>query len=128
MKIIGVHHAQITIPHGAEAQARAWAYYCGLLGLQEVEKPSSLQGRGGFWVQVGAIQIHIGVDDGLQRERSKAHLAYEVESLSEARAHLIESGYMTEESVPMPGYARFESRDPFGNRVEFIQRLSGGEQ
>jgi len=24
-------------------------------------------------------------------------------------------------SVPIPGFARFEFRDPFGNRVEIIQ-------
>lgn len=126
MKILGMHHAQITIPSGAQAQARAWAYYCGLLGLSEIEKPSSLQGRGGFWVQAGTIQIHISVEDGVQRERSKAHIAYEVENLNEARARLIGAGYTVTESVPIPGYARFESRDPFGNRVEFIQRLPGG--
>jgi hypothetical protein len=26
------------------------------------------------------------------------------------------------DSVPLPGHDRFEFRDPFGNRVEFIQR------
>lgn len=126
MKIVGMHHVQITIPPGQEAQARAWAYYCGLLGLQEIQKPSSVQGRGGFWVQAGPNQIHIGVEESFQREHSKAHIAYEVENLSEARARLTGAGYATEDSVPMPGYARFESRDPFGNRVEFIQRLPGG--
>jgi hypothetical protein len=25
--------------------------------------------------------------------------------------------------VPIPGYERFEFRDPFGNRVEFIQAV-----
>ena len=25
------------------------------------------------------------------------------------------------EGIPIPGYDRFEFRDPFGNRVEFIQ-------
>ena len=27
------------------------------------------------------------------------------------------------ESVPIPGFDRFECRDPFGNRMEFIQPL-----
>ncbi|MCC7206812.1 MAG: VOC family protein [Anaerolineae bacterium] len=126
MKIIGMHHAQITIPSGARAHERAWAFYCGLLGLPEVEKPAALKGRGGFWVQAGAIQVHIGVEDGVQHERSKAHLAYEVVNLTEVRARLLEAGYTVEQSIPIPGYARFESRDPFGNRIEFIQRLPGG--
>ena len=40
--ILSVHHAQITIPKGAEAEARE--FYCEFLGLKEVPKPESLQG------------------------------------------------------------------------------------
>ena len=28
-----------------------------------------------------------------------------------------------EEQIPIPGYHRFEFRDPFGNRVEMIQAV-----
>jgi hypothetical protein len=31
-------------------------------------------------------------------------------------------GIEATEGVPIPGYDRFEFRDPFGNRVEFPQR------
>ena len=41
--ITAIHHVQITIPPGAEDQARA--FYCGVLGLREIEKPASLAGR-----------------------------------------------------------------------------------
>jgi hypothetical protein len=34
---------------------------------------------------------------------------------------LLAAGAQILESVPIPGYRRFEFRDPFGNRVEFIQ-------
>jgi hypothetical protein len=37
-----------------------------------------------------------------------------------------ENGIEIGDSVPIPGYARFEIRDPFGNRVEFIQRVQSG--
>lgn len=60
MPIIGFHHAQITIPKGAEAQARA--FYCTLLGLTETEKPDSLKERGGFWAAVGNQQLHISIN------------------------------------------------------------------
>jgi hypothetical protein len=96
-----------------------------LLGLPEIEKPSSLQGNGGFWVQAGPLQIHIGIEDSVERERHRTHVAYEVENIGDARARLAGAGYVTEEMVPIPGFARFESRDPFGNRVEFIQHLAG---
>lgn len=49
--ITGIHHVQLTIPTGAEEEAKA--FYCGVLGLDEIEKPESLKGRGGFWLRVG---------------------------------------------------------------------------
>lgn len=116
-----LHHAQITIPKGREAEARA--FYCGVLGLKEIEKPDSLKGRGGFWVELGAVQIHIGTEDGFDRLTTRGHLAYQVDDLARWRARLRAEGLSPEESVPIPGYERFEFRDPFGNRVEFIQPL-----
>jgi catechol 2,3-dioxygenase-like lactoylglutathione lyase family enzyme len=121
MPILRLHHAQITIPKGAEEQARK--FYCGLLGLQEIEKPESLQGRGGFWLQVGDRQVHLGTEDGVERKATKAHLAYEVDNVGEWREVLQEHDITILDSVPIPGYERFEFRDPFGNRVEFLQTL-----
>ena len=117
--IIGLHHAQITVPAGAEEQARR--FYCGVLGLPEVEKPRSLQGRGGFWLQVGDRQVHVGVEDGVDRRATKAHLAYQVTDVAHWRRVMEANGLRVIDSVPIDGFERFESRDPFGNRVEFIQ-------
>ena len=119
--LIRLHHAQITIPKGTEPQARA--FYCGLLGLQEIEKPDSLKGRGGFWLALGDMQIHVGTEDGFDRMTTKAHLAYQVDDVPTWRAKLAEAGFQISVSVPIPGYDRFECRDPFGNRVEFIQPI-----
>ena len=121
MLIKELHHAQITIPRGAEEQARQ--FYCGLLGLPEIEKPDALKGRGGFWLQVGNRQVHVGTEDGVERQATKAHLAYEVDDVRAWQAHLQEHGIAILDSVPIPGYDRFETRDPFGNRIEFIQAL-----
>jgi catechol 2,3-dioxygenase-like lactoylglutathione lyase family enzyme len=119
--IIGIHHAQITIPKGQENAARM--FYCRLLGFKEVEKPPVLLGRGGLWVQVGGLQLHIGTEDGVDRTLTKAHLAYEVQDLRLVQLKLREAQVHIYESVPIPGYDRMEIRDPFGNRVEFIQTL-----
>lgn len=113
------HHAQITIPRGEEEQAKA--FYCGVLQLKEVAKPDSLAGRGGFWIQVGTQELHIGTEDGVDRSLTKAHLAYQVQDIDAMRERLSSNGITILESVPIPGYERFEFRDPFGNRVEFIQ-------
>ncbi|MCC3374029.1 VOC family protein [Cohnella sp. REN36] len=119
--IRGIHHVQITIPKGGEAEARA--FYCGVLGLPEVEKPTSLQGRGGLWVRVGDRDVHIGTEDGVDRTATKAHIAYEVESVPAVAALLRRHGIEPIASVPIPGYDRFEFRDPFGNRAECIQPI-----
>ena len=117
--ILSVHHAQITIPKGKEDEARG--FYCGLLGLEEIPKPDALQGRGGFWLQVGDRQIHVGVEDYVERSRSKAHIAYLVDDLENCRVLLQNNNVAILEGIPIPRYSRFEFRDPFGNRVEFLQ-------
>lgn len=117
-----VHHAQITIPKRAEDAARE--FYCGLLNLREIEKPLSLQSRGGFWLELGAFQVHVGTENNFDRTATKAHLAYQVNDLNGWRARLQENGVEILDGVPIPDYKRFEFRDPFGNRVEFLEKIS----
>lgn len=121
--ITGLHHAQITIPKGAEPAARR--FYMDVLCLREVPKPLSLQGRGGFWLQAGddPTLVHVGVEDGVDRAATKAHLAYQVGDAAAWRDHLAAHGVPMLDAVPIPGFERFEFRDPFGNRVEIIQPL-----
>lgn len=119
MTILGVHHIQITIPAGTEEQARV--FYCSILGLPEIAKPRMLQGRGGFWLQVGDRQVHVGTEDGIDHRQTKAHIAYQVDDPESWRSRLEQHGIDILDSLPIPGYHRFEFRDPFGNRVEFIQ-------
>jgi len=119
--IIGLDHAQITIPKGTEAEGRE--FYCGILGLPEIEKPASLKGRGGFWLKVSNMDVHVGTEDGFDREKTKAHLAYKVEDISYWRNLLEQNNIKVIESVPIPNFERFEFRDPFGNRVEMIQEI-----
>ena len=116
-----VHHAQISIPIGAEDKARE--FYCGVLGLREIPKPDSLAGRGGFWLDLDGFQIHFGAEDGIDRAKSKAHVAYLVDDLENWRQKLIANACTIIDGIPIPGYQRFEFRDPFGNRVEFLQAI-----
>lgn len=119
--IVGVHHVQITIPIGTEEEGKD--FYCNVLGLREIEKPESLKGRGGFWLKAGDSEIHVGVEDGVDRNETKAHLAYQVEDLTYWRETLEQRGTEIHESISIPGYRRFEIRDPFGNRVELIEKI-----
>ena len=117
--ILRIHHVQITVPEGAEDAARA--FYCEVLGLPEVPKPESLAGRGGFWVAAREQQVHVGTEIGVDRLATKAHLAYVVDDLAVWRQMLESRKIKILESIPLPGYSRFEFRDPFGNRIELIE-------
>lgn len=119
MVVSAVHHVQITVPPEAETEARK--FYCDLLGLPEIEKPDSLKQRGGFWLQVGATQVHVSIESGVNRQATKAHIAYQVQDVAAWQTRLKANDVEIGDSIPIPGYQRFEFRDPFGNRVEFIE-------
>lgn len=114
-----INHVQITIPPDQIETARR--FYCDVLGLMEIPKPESLRSRDGFWLALADQQVHVGIEDRLT---TKAHIAYEVDDLAYWRTRLEAEGIAIEESVPIPGFDRFEFRDPSGNRVEMIQPIS----
>lgn len=114
-----IHHVQICI--GAEEVEHARAFYLGGLGLREIDKPQALLSRGGFWAELEGQQIHFGVEQGVDHTLTRAHVAWQVCDLPAWRARLEAAGCLILESIPIPGYDRFETRDPFGNRMEFIQ-------
>lgn len=118
--VIGLHHVQITIPKGEEEKAKH--FYCKILGLKEIEKPESLKSRGGFWLQLGNQQVHVGIEDGFDRLATKAHIAYQVKDIEHWKKVLAEHVKIFD-SIPIPHFERFEFRDPFGNRVEMIQEI-----
>jgi catechol 2,3-dioxygenase-like lactoylglutathione lyase family enzyme len=119
--ILGLHHVQITVP--ASMEEAAVEFYERALGLVQIEKPAALKDRGGVWFQLGGLELHLSVEEGVNRRATKAHVAYRVADLDYWRKRMIEHDVTPVESIPIPGYDRFEARDPFGNRIEFIQRL-----
>jgi catechol 2,3-dioxygenase-like lactoylglutathione lyase family enzyme len=125
--LVAVHHVQITVPLGREDAARR--FYCNVLGMREVPKPAALAGRGGIWLSpggsAGAPLVHVGTEDGVDRSATKAHVAYAVRDLAAWRRRLERHGVRPLDSVPIPGFDRFEFRDPFGNRAELIEPLTG---
>ena len=73
-------------------------------------------------MQLSNLQVHVATEDGFDRTKTKAHVAYEVGDLAKVRELLSRHGIEAQEGLPIPDYDRFECRDPFGNRVEFVQR------
>lgn len=119
--IAAVHHVQVSIPVGAEDEARA--FYCGVLRLKEVPKPGALIPRGGFWLELDGFQIHFGTEDRIDRTKSKAHVAYQVSDLANWQDKLTAAGCDVKDGIQIPGMNRFEFRDPFGNRIEFLEPI-----
>jgi catechol 2,3-dioxygenase-like lactoylglutathione lyase family enzyme len=120
MRIERINHVQLSVPVGSEDEVRR--FYCNVLGLMEVPKPEPLRGRGGLWLAVGDQSIHFGTEEVADRAASKRHVAFEVEDLEAARLKLAQAGVKILEGIPIPDYDRIEFRDPFGNRLELMQR------
>jgi len=117
--ITGINHVQVTIPVGTEEQARE--FYCGILGLIEIDKPEIIKQNGGLWFQVGQLQLHLGCENNEQRARSRAHVAYNVNDLDSLRERFDVLGVKVYENMQITGFKRFDVRDPFGNRIELMQ-------
>jgi catechol 2,3-dioxygenase-like lactoylglutathione lyase family enzyme len=118
IKIRRLDHVQVCIPKDTEARARE--FYGGLLGLEEVEKPEALKQNGGMWYNVADVQLHVGVEDAVAP--SKRHPAFEVEDVAGVRAYLEQNGVRTKDEPDIPGVRRFSLFDPFGNRIELLER------
>ena len=114
-------HVQVCIPRGAEGEARE--FYGGLLGLEEVEKPEAIRKNGGMWYNVAGVQLHVGVEEVVAP--SKRHPAFEVEDVEGARAFLERNNVRTKDEMPIPGMRRFSFIDPFGNRIELLEKTDG---
>lgn len=120
--VVGLHHVQVAAPPGCEGAARA--FYGGLLGLREIEKPPLLAVRGGCWFEVGTGELHVGVEDPF-RPAAKAHPALDVGSvaaLEQLAAALAASGVVVRwaDGAEIPGQRRFHVSDPWGNRLELV--------
>jgi catechol 2,3-dioxygenase-like lactoylglutathione lyase family enzyme len=120
--ITGIDHVQVAGPPGCEPEARR--YYVELLGLKELSRPASLQHMGGCWFQCAdGMQLHVGVQDPFIPAR-KAHPAFAIQRFDELRARMIDAGVEVIDDSAIAGVRRFFSYDPWGNRLEFVERLA----
>jgi catechol 2,3-dioxygenase-like lactoylglutathione lyase family enzyme len=119
--LTGLDHVQLAAPAGCEQAARA--FYGGLLGLEEIEKPESLRSRGGVWFRCGDQEVHLGVEEGFSPAR-KAHPAFHVAGYDALLASLRRSGVEAVEDDAIPGVRRCYVHDPFGNRIELVATLT----
>ena len=119
MRIVGIDHVQLAMPRGGEDRARE--FYFGLLEIPEVQKPRALAGRGGVWFQGDDVKVHLGVDLDF-RAALKAHPAFLIRDLGALIQRLRAAGVEVVDDGLLPGYRRFYVTDPFGNRLELMER------
>jgi catechol 2,3-dioxygenase-like lactoylglutathione lyase family enzyme len=119
IEILGLDHVQLAMPAGQEAAARA--FYCRVLGLLEESKPANLAPRGGVWFSGGTLRLHLGVDPDFRAAR-KAHPAILVRGLAELAARCRAAGFSPVTDEPLAGFDRIYVFDPFGNRIELLER------
>ncbi|MRG85795.1 VOC family protein [Salinibacillus xinjiangensis] len=115
----GIDHIQLAAPAGCEAEARE--FFANIIGMPEIEKPEELKKNGGVWFQAGHHELHIGVEQNFQPAQ-KAHPAFYIENLKALRERLTNNGIEVKVDDRLPGYNRFYATDPFGNRLEFLEK------
>ncbi|MBA2639155.1 MAG: glyoxalase [Nocardioidaceae bacterium] len=115
------HHVQLSCPPGGEQAARA--FWVDAVGLHEVAKPPGLAARGGAWFRAadpgGTVEVHVGVEERFVPAR-KAHPALAVDDLEAVALRLAGLGYPVRWDDDLPGFRRFYTADPHGNRVEMV--------
>ena len=121
MTILSIDHVQLAMPEGGEENARA--FYVRILGFVEVPKPAELAKRGGAWFESGNVQIHLGVEKDFRPAR-KAHPAFIMDDLDALLEKIQVAGYEWDSSQPpLEGFKRAHVFDPFGNRIELMEKV-----
>ncbi|OCX52624.1 hypothetical protein BEL04_14345 [Mucilaginibacter sp. PPCGB 2223] len=110
-------HVYISVPPDKVHDADL--FYTRVMGFVPTYRPSVFNSSKGYWYQLPGVELHIGTEDGTPL--SKQHFAMEVNDIKAAREHLIANGVQICEEVAIPGRERFTFKDPFGNRIEFLE-------
>lgn len=119
-QVVSLDHVQLAMPAGGELEARS--FWMDLLGFVEEAKPPALAVRGGAWFRsAGGVVVHVGVDPAFVAA-TKAHPAFVVRDLDSLVIRLEAASCSVRWDHELPGVRRVHTDDPFGNRLELIQR------
>jgi catechol 2,3-dioxygenase-like lactoylglutathione lyase family enzyme len=124
--IVGLDHVNLLIDAADDAMAKARAFYEDLLGLEPLERPTNTDsGSPGAWYQCGPQQLHLTTENDAStvNKTSRRHPAFRVANLEAMRSRLESAGVEIIAGNRFPGQERFFVRDPWGNRLEFVERL-----
>jgi catechol 2,3-dioxygenase-like lactoylglutathione lyase family enzyme len=104
---------------------RAREFYSGVLGLEEIPRPTSFT-FGGAWFQIGPEVLHL-VSREETYPQAPHHFCLWVKDITLAAKVVEDAGYPItwDTRYKIPKIDRFFTRDPDGNRVEFQGPESG---
>jgi catechol 2,3-dioxygenase-like lactoylglutathione lyase family enzyme len=118
MQLSQIQHCSVVV----QDLERAAAFYRDVLGLTEIEipstfKPAELHVR---WFVLGTQQIHL-LQGSENPPGTQHHMALQVDDAQAARAWMKAKGFSIEETILIPGADRFFVRDPDDNLIEIIE-------
>ncbi len=118
--IISCNHVNVTVP--AQLEDAAKQFYGSVLGLTEIPKPVGSRQNMGAWYQLGDLQVHLSVEDGIE-QLSERHVCYQVADIKTAESAFTNAGVeLISDKRPVAGQSRFYVRDPGGNLLEIVQK------
>ena len=80
-----------------------------------------MAGRNSIWFIAGPVNLHLGIEPDFVPAK-RAHPALVVDSLDEIVAACGLANLATRPDTSFNGFRRVHVFDPFGNRLELIQR------
>ena len=119
MAVLKIDHVQISIPSGKVAEALA--FYEGVLQFVRINKPAELDQRGA-WLTQGPVNLHLGEEKTFEAA-PRAHPALLVDNIDELLDSAKRAGRTLRIDDGPTGYKRASVFDPFGNRIELMQKL-----
>ncbi len=121
MRLRSLQHVSSPYPEGEDASVRR--FYGEVLGLRELQTPSTLAGMRLVWFSAGeGLELHFFPSP--THPDSLRHFCLDIEDLEETRRRLHEAGLEPYDDTPIPNRPRFFCRDPVGNLIEFT-RIEG---
>lgn len=111
-----IQHVSIPRPPGSHDEARR--FYSGILGLEEIPPPRSIQELDLVWFRLGETELHLFAEEPAGQDRSGRHFCMAVDDLDAVRSRLEAAGVPVVGTIPIPGRPRYFVRDPFGNMIE----------
>jgi catechol 2,3-dioxygenase-like lactoylglutathione lyase family enzyme len=115
-----LNHVTIAMPAGEHDKVRA--FYGGVLGLKEIERPGALGSVYDLiWYECMDILLHLDFTPPWFRPAENRHVALEVRNIKAVRSYLESRKAEIREAVLIPDRERFYVLDPFGNYFELIE-------